>query len=114
MISDTDATLEMSVVRQPALLEPEERPRTGRALALAAATFLLAPWRVPLTAPGLGEHAGRGPEMQHLAVKLTRLMLVAPIPFSVSGMISGILNARQRFLLSGLAPMLYNAAIILG
>ncbi|MHB8573814.1 MAG: murein biosynthesis integral membrane protein MurJ [Dehalococcoidia bacterium] len=83
-------------------------------LTLAVLTFLLAPWLVPLTAPGLGDNAGRGPEMQQLAVKLTRLMLIAPVIFSVSGMISGVLNARHRFLLSGLAPMLYNAAIILG
>ncbi len=83
-------------------------------ITLAVLTFVLAPWLVPLTAPGLGEHAGRGPEIQHLAVRLTRLMLIAPIVFSVSGMISGILNARHHFLLSGLAPMLYNLAIVGG
>jgi len=83
-------------------------------LVLAGMAFLVAPILVPLTAPGLGEAVGRGPAMQSLAVRLTRLMLAAPIIFSVSGMISGILNARKRFLLSGLAPMLYNLAIIAG
>jgi len=83
-------------------------------IALAVIMFVLAPRLVPLTAPGLGEKAGRGPEITALAVYLTRLMLLAPIIFSVSGMISGILNARHRFLLSGLAPMLYNLGIIGG
>src|SRR5579884_839000 len=52
--------------------------------------------------------------MQRLAVKLARIMLGAPVIFAVSGMVSGILNANHRFLLSGLAPMLYNVALITG
>jgi putative peptidoglycan lipid II flippase len=80
----------------------------------AVIAFLLAPKLIPHMAPGIGRAAGRGPEIQALAVKLTRVMLGAPILFAVSGMTSGILNARRRFFLSGLAPMLYNVAIILG
>jgi putative peptidoglycan lipid II flippase len=82
--------------------------------ACAVVAFVLAPHLIPLMAPGLGSAAGRGPEVQHLAVRLTRIMLGAPILFATSGMTSGILNARRRFFLSGLAPMLYNAAIIAG
>lgn len=74
--------------------------------AACAIAFVLAPWLVPLTAPGLHE-MGR-------AIFLTRLMLLSPLLFSVSGMLTGILNARQRFFLPALAPMLYNVAIILG
>src|SRR5579883_3399875 len=81
---------------------------------LAIVAFVLAPKLVPLTAPGLGDSVGRGPEMRALAVKLTRLMLAAPIIFALSGMVSGILNARRRFFLSGVAPMLYNLGIIAG
>jgi putative peptidoglycan lipid II flippase len=62
---------------------------------------------VPLTAPGLEENEGK-------AVFLTRMMLLSPLLFAVSGMITGILNARQQFLLPALAPMLYNLAIIFG
>jgi putative peptidoglycan lipid II flippase len=83
-------------------------------IVLAVLAFLLAPWVVPATAPGLGNAVGRGPEMQHLAVTLARIMLLAPILFSISGMISGILNANHRFFLAGLAPMLYNVALIGG
>jgi putative peptidoglycan lipid II flippase len=41
-------------------------------------------------------------------------MLLSPILFGVSGMVTGILNARQHFAAPALAPMVYNAAIVLG
>lgn len=82
--------------------------------ALCVVAFVLAPYLVPLTAPGLGDDVGRNAELTDKAVKLTRLMLLSPLLFSVSGMVTGILNGRQRFFLSALAPMLYNVAIIFG
>jgi len=82
--------------------------------ALCLAAFVLAPVLVPLTAPGLGDEAGRHAELTDKAVSLTRLMLLSPLLFAVSGMVTGILNARQRFLLTALAPMLYNVSIIAG
>ena len=45
---------------------------------------------------------------------LMRLLLIAPIIFSVSGVVMGILNAKQNFILPGLAPIMYNLAIIGG
>ena len=63
-------------------------------------------------APGLGEDSGRQSELRADAIFLTRVMLVSPILFAVSGMITGILNARHHFLLPAFAPMLYNLAII--
>ena len=78
----------------------------------AAAAFLLAPVLVPLLAPGLGEDAGRKAELQSMAVDLTRIMLLSPLLFAVSGMFMGILNARRHFLAPALAPMFYNASII--
>jgi len=74
--------------------------------ALCALAFVFAPWLVPLTAPGL--------QMEDKAVSLTRLMLLSPLLFSMSGIVTGILNARQRFFLPALAPMLYNVSIIFG
>ncbi len=73
---------------------------------LCAIAFVLAPWLVPLTAPGL--------EVTGKAVFLTRIMLLSPLLFAVSGMLTGILNGRQHFLLPAIAPMLYNLAIIFG
>ena len=80
----------------------------------AGLAFLLAPLIVPLLAPGLGEESGRQDELRDLAVELTRLMLLSPLLFGISGMISGILNARQHFLAPAVAPLLYNLGIIFG
>ena len=79
----------------------------------AVIAFLLAPMLVPLLAPGLGEGTGREAELNSLAVQLTRIMLISPVLFSISGMFMGILNARRHFLTPALAPMFYNGAIII-
>ena len=80
----------------------------------AAIGFVLAPLIVPLLAPGLGEESGREDELRDLAVELTRLMLLSPLVFGISGMVTGILNARQHFLAPALAPVVYNLGIIFG
>jgi putative peptidoglycan lipid II flippase len=77
--------------------------------ALAALAALLAPWLVgTVVAPGFDA------PRQALTADLMRLMLVTPVIFGVSGVIMGILNAQQHFLLPALAPILYNLGIILG
>jgi putative peptidoglycan lipid II flippase len=75
--------------------------------ALAAALFA-EPIVVYLLAPGFT------PEKQAMTVPLMRLLLIAPVIFSVSGVVMGILNAKQEFWLPGLAPIMYNLAIIGG
>jgi len=57
---------------------------------------------------------GYAPDKQALTVSLMRVMLICPVVFGVSGLIMGILNAQQDFLLPGLAPSAYNLGIILG
>jgi putative peptidoglycan lipid II flippase len=81
---------------------------------LAGLAFLLAPWIVPLLAPGLGEETGREAELRSQAIELTRFMMLSPLFFGVSGMLTGILNARQHFVAPAVAPMIYNLSIILG
>ena len=81
---------------------------------LCLIALALAPWLVPVFAPGLGEDLGRGDELTAEAVRLTRIMLLSPLLLSVSGMVTGILNARRKFALSALAPNLYNLGIIFG
>jgi putative peptidoglycan lipid II flippase len=83
-------------------------------IAFAVLAALLAPLLVPLMAPGLGEDSGRQDELRALAVDLTRIMMLSPILFAVSGMFMGILNARHHFLWPAIAPMVYNIAIIIG
>lgn len=57
---------------------------------------------------------GFSPPQQALTVELMRWMLIATLVFGVSGVVMGMLNARQHFLLPALAPVLYNLAIVLG
>lgn len=82
--------------------------------ALGIIAFIAAPWIVPLLAPGLGDTPAEEKELEDLAVELTRIMTLSPILFSVSGLFTGILNARHSFFLPALAPMLYNLSIIFG
>jgi putative peptidoglycan lipid II flippase len=76
---------------------------------LAAVAALLAPWLVrTVIAPGFD------PGRQALTAELMRLMLITPVIFGVSGVVMGILNTRQHFLLPALAPIVYNLGIIAG
>ena len=79
----------------------------------AVVAFVAAPTIVPWLAPGLGAATGRERELTDLAVHLTRLMLLSPLFFGISGMLTGVLNARQHFLAPALAPLIYNLSIIL-
>jgi putative peptidoglycan lipid II flippase len=83
-------------------------------LVFAVLGLLLAPVLVPLTAPGLGDDVGQHEHLTSLAVNLTRIMLLSPVLFAVSGMFMGILNARHHFWAPAIAPMFYNLAIIAG
>jgi putative peptidoglycan lipid II flippase len=70
---------------------------------------LLAPWLVRIIiAPGFD------PERQALTAELMRLLMITPVIFGVSGVLMGILNARQHFLLPAIAPILYNLGIMAG
>ncbi len=83
-------------------------------LVAAALGLLLAPWIVPVTAPGLGDDTGQGLQLTSLAVDLTQIMMISPVLFAISGMFMGILNARHHFFATALAPVFYNIAIIVG
>jgi putative peptidoglycan lipid II flippase len=54
------------------------------------------------------------PAQQALTAELMRWMLISTVIFGVSGVVMGMLNARQHFFLPALAPVIYNLAIILG
>ena len=77
------------------------------ALALVAA--VIAPLLVStLLAPGFT------PAQQALTVSLMRWMLISTVIFGVSGIMMGVLNSFQHFLLPALSPVLYNLSIIAG
>jgi putative peptidoglycan lipid II flippase len=54
------------------------------------------------------------PEYQALAASMARIILVAPIFFTVGCFATSLLNAHGKFFLAALAPTSYNLGIILG
>ena len=78
-------------------------------LGVSLIAFVFAPPLVErVIAPGFG------PEQQVITVALLRILLLSPTIFGLSGLVMGILNAHQHFLLPALAPSLYWLGIILG
>ncbi len=57
---------------------------------------------------------GFGPEIFAQTVLLTKFFLFSPIIFTLSNVFGSILNAKKRFFIVGLAPILYNFGIIFG
>lgn len=70
--------------------------------------FVFAPTLISLIAPGFSG------EKKEMTVLLTRIMFLSPIFLGVSNVISGILRVFQRFLITSLAPIMYNLGIIAG
>jgi putative peptidoglycan lipid II flippase len=78
-------------------------------LGLVAAVF--APQIVRyLLAPGFSND----PYKEALTVNLLRIMLPSAIIFSLSGLVMGILNSHQKFLIPALAPSMYSLGMIVG
>ena len=47
-------------------------------------------------------------------VNLTRIMAISPLIFSISSILSSVLNAYKKFIIVALGPLLYNIGIIIG
>ena len=77
-------------------------------IVIAAVCLVFAPALVRIMAPGFSG------EQLDQTIFLTRVMLVSPILFGVSSVLSGILQYFNRFLAYGIAPLLYNLGIIAG
>jgi putative peptidoglycan lipid II flippase len=54
------------------------------------------------------------PSERDLTIELTRIMLLQPIFLGVAALLTAILQAYHRFLLTGIAPLLYNVSVIVG
>jgi putative peptidoglycan lipid II flippase len=76
-------------------------------LGLITALFvLLAPWIMPLFAPGFGD------ELTDLTVSLAQLMFPIVLLLGLSGLVVGMLNSFEHFSVPAIAPLLWNLVII--
>ncbi len=69
---------------------------------------LVAPWVIPLAAPGFA----RSPELVALSTELTRILFVAMFFLGVSLFLSGYLQSHHQFTVPAVAPLLFNVTII--
>lgn len=71
--------------------------------------FFAAPWLVgSVVSPGFP------PEVQAQTVELMRILLISTLIFSVSGIVMGILQSFNHFLLPALAPIMFDLGILFG
>ena len=70
--------------------------------------WLFTPFLVERMVPGFDENR------LSVTIHLTRIMLLSPIIFGVSNIMSAVLQAFKRFTLFALAPVFYNIGIIIG
>jgi putative peptidoglycan lipid II flippase len=78
-------------------------------LTVSAAAFVAAPWLVAnVAAPGFDAVA------QAQTVDLMRILLLTTLIFSVSGIVMGILQSHNHFLLPALAPIMFDVGILFG
>lgn len=73
-----------------------------------AAIILLAPWIVPLFTHGFDS------ETRTLTVALLGIVAFSPLLLAASEVLTATLHTRRHFLLPAFAPLLYNAAILIG
>ena len=81
----------------------------GLTLVVSVVVFLLAPWLVATQiAPGFD------PVTRAQTTDMMRILLISTVLFSISGMLMGILQSHNRFLLPALAPILFDVGILIG
>jgi putative peptidoglycan lipid II flippase len=79
------------------------------ALIASVIAFIFAPILVStLVAPGFT------PDAQAQTADLMRIALISTLIFAVSGLVSGVLQSFNRFLLPALAPILFDVGILFG
>jgi len=78
-------------------------------LVVSSFVFLTADWWVAnVAAPGFDA------QTQAQTVQLMRILLIGTLIFSVSGLVMGILNSHNHFLLPALAPIMFDIGILGG
>jgi putative peptidoglycan lipid II flippase len=76
---------------------------------ISTIVFITAEWWVgTVAAPGFDA------QTQAQTVGLMRILLIGTLIFSVSGLVMGILNSHNHFLLPALAPIMFDVGILMG
>lgn len=75
---------------------------------IALLGLLYAPILVKLIVPGFSQEASLK------TAALTRILMLSPLLFSLSSVLTSVLHSFKRFMLAAIAPLFYNAAIIFG
>ena len=78
-------------------------------LGLIVLAHCLTPQLIHLLAPGL-----KDPNLQNLAIRMTRIILPAQFFFFSGGLLMAVQFAKERFTIPALAPLIYNLGIIAG
>ncbi len=74
---------------------------------LAVILYALMPSIMPFIVPEFS------PDKKQLTIEIARILMLQPIFFGVSYLLSGILNGMKRFLVYSFAPLIYTSTIIL-
>jgi len=77
-------------------------------IVICAILFLFTPALISVIAPGFA------PDKKDITVQLTRIMFLSPILLGASNMISAVLMVFKKFLITSIAPILYNLGSIIG
>jgi putative peptidoglycan lipid II flippase len=83
------------------------------AIIFALILFILAPQLVPLLFPGFFNRPEASFDIYTTTVNMSRILMISPILFAISGVFGGILNSHKRFIAYAMAPLIYNLSIIL-
>ena len=83
-------------------------------LTLSLLAILLAVFAPQVVRYALAPGLSANPELFTLTVSLLRIQLISAVLFGLGGLIVGILNAHQVFLVPALTPALYQIGIIFG
>lgn len=80
----------------------------GFLIIVCVISMFAAPLLIAVIAPGFSG------EKRELAIAMMRIMFLSPIILGASNMISGVLQVFHRFIVTALAPLMYNIGIIIG
>ncbi len=83
-------------------------------IVLSCAAILAAVFAPQITRYILAPGFAADPLKEQLTINLLRLMLPSAVIFGLSGLVMGILNSHQRFLIPSLTPAMYQIGLIIG